>query len=115
MKMSTFAVSVLVAAASVAHSQDNAHSLGKLEVVSSGRVLSLDDEHKERVKFWLQQLMLSALYRDVIQDSSLEEWQPGLASQSRINRVDPWVLQKLVNEAGLPPYPNLSAVERNLF
>jgi hypothetical protein len=153
---------VLLAIAAPAHSQDNPQSGGRLEVTSVGKVLSLDDERQEDVKFWLQQLMLSALYHGVIEESSLGEWQQRLASHSRIHCVygatatlaiperskltfdealmstagrgypdfifikhgehvlklakyDPWVLQKLVTEARLPPYPGLSGVQRQRF
>jgi hypothetical protein len=57
---------------------------GIFEVTYSGRTQSLDEATQLSAKFWLQQLMLSALYRDVVQDSSLDEWQQQSKAQSRI-------------------------------
>jgi hypothetical protein len=37
------------------------------------------------VKFWLQQLVLSALYRDVVQDSSVSEWTTALRAKATIH------------------------------
>jgi hypothetical protein len=54
------------------------------EVTYSGQTLSLDEPTLLSAKFWLQQLMLSALYRDVVQDSSLDEWQQQMKVQTRV-------------------------------
>jgi hypothetical protein len=69
--------------------QAGQQSSGRLEVVIAGRELSFDESKELSIKFWLQQLMLSALYRDVIQNSSREEWTRQLFSQSRIHCTYP--------------------------
>lgn len=56
-----------------------------LEVTTQGHALALDDSKQVLIRFWLQELMLSALYRNVIQESSPAEWQDGLASGSSIH------------------------------
>jgi hypothetical protein len=134
-----------------------------IEMANAGRVTALDSaETQPRVQYWLQQLMLSTLVRDVIQASSIAEWQHELLSASRIHlryghtvtlaiperraltfsevllplpsdhypdyvyikrgrqvlrlaKYDPWVLHKLVSEAGLSLYEQLANVERGLF
>jgi hypothetical protein len=42
---------------------------------SDGGEAKLTESKNLAVKFWLQQLVLSALYRDVVLESSLDEWQ----------------------------------------
>ena len=155
-------VSVLTAFASQAISEDATRPPAMLEVRNAGQVRALGDAKQHSVRFWLQQLMLSALYRDVVQGSSIEEWQQQASSTSRIHcryasvatlalperrtltfdealvplpsdrrpdhilikrgqrvlrlaKYDPWVLHKLVSEAGFSLYEQLSAVERGLF
>jgi hypothetical protein len=56
-----------------------------LEITSAQRPVPLDESKQLLVKFWFQQLMLSALYRDVVQQSSLDEWQQRLSSQSHLH------------------------------
>lgn len=157
-----FAVASLVLATSVL-GQGLPKPTPAFEVSRDGARQTLDEPGELKVKFWLQQLMLSALYRDVILDSSAEEWQRLLASPSRIHwrfpstatlaiperkvltfdevllpipqgrsypmdifvrsgervlrlaKYDPWVLQKLLCESGLPPIESLSKIERALF
>jgi hypothetical protein len=134
----------------------------RLEVSSAGKVQSLKDTRELTVKYWLQELMLSALYRDVIQEVPVEEWQQRLSAPSRIycsysstvslaiperetlafdevllalptdhypdgilikhaqrvlrlGKYDPWVLNRLMLESGIAPYPGLANVERALF
>jgi hypothetical protein len=56
-----------------------------LQVVSENQVISIGAGKDRGITFWLQQLMLSALYRNVVQDSSLEEWQRNLSAPTRIH------------------------------
>lgn len=138
------------------------HHPGTLELVKNEQVVPFDGPKQVTLKFWLQQLMLSALYRDVVEDSSLDEWQQQLSVATRVHcrysppanlaiperqalsfdevmlplpadqfpsyvfikrgdqihrlaKYDPWVLRKLLSEAGLLLYPGLSGVERALF
>jgi hypothetical protein len=55
-----------------------------IQVTSLGDARSLDETQQGRVKFWLQQLMISALYRTAVQESSLDEWKRALSAPSRI-------------------------------
>lgn len=55
------------------------------EVRNTQRVQTLDEGKEIVLKMWLQQLMVSALYRDVVTESSLDEWQQALATASRIH------------------------------
>jgi hypothetical protein len=56
-----------------------------LEVFSTNRMVSFDATKELNLKFWLQQLMLSALYRNEVQDSSLDEWKAQLSSSTRLH------------------------------
>jgi len=51
---------------------------------SSGQTIALNAEKQQQVKFWLQQLTLSALYRDVVQESNAAEWTQALQSGASI-------------------------------
>jgi hypothetical protein len=132
----------------------------KLSVVGAER--ALDDARELSLGFWLPQLVLTVLYRNVVTGASAEDWQQALASPARIQcryptpatlalperrvlvfdeillplsaesypsfiylrhgkrylrvaKYDPWVLHKLVTEAGFSLYANLANVERGLF
>ncbi len=89
-------VSTLLLTSSLA--QAGQHPSGRLDVVTAGRGLSFDDNQELSIKFWLQQLMLSALYRGVIQDSSREEWTRQLSSQSRIHYSYPTTVTLAIPE-----------------
>jgi hypothetical protein len=67
----------------------DSQAVGKLEVAVAGQVQKLDEPKQLLIKFWFHQLMLSALYRDVVYDSSLEEWRRQLSLQSRIHCTYP--------------------------
>jgi len=67
----------------------DSQAVGKLEVAVAGKVQGFDEPKQLAIKFWFHQLMLSALYRDVVLDSSLEEWQRQLSLQSRIHCTYP--------------------------
>lgn len=57
----------------------------KLEVrTAAGQIVALDSQQELAVKFWLQQLALSALYRNVVQKSSADEWTSALQSGAAI-------------------------------
>ena len=60
-------------------------TISKIEVYRTGDVVSIDAEKEVTLKFWFQQLMLSALYRNVVQDTTLAEWQRGASSPTRIH------------------------------
>ena len=134
----------------------------KLEVSNAGEIQKLEEARRSAVQYWFQDLMLSALYRNVIQEVPAEEWQRRLSAPSRIycsysstvslaiperetltfdevllslpsdhypdgilikdakrvlrlGKYDPWVLNKLMLESGVAPYPGLATVERALF
>src|SRR5688572_16056425 len=76
-------VTLLVLTVAGIAAQENRHSSG-LSIVAAGSA-SPGNEAKERsTRFWLQQLVLSALHRHAVQDASSEEWQRGLVSRFRI-------------------------------
>ena len=54
-------------------------------VTASGSETELTESKDLTVKFWLQQLVLSALYRNVVQDSSVEEWERQVNAVPRIS------------------------------
>jgi hypothetical protein len=54
----------------------------KLSIVGTER--ALDDAKELSIQFWLPQLVLSALYRNLVQEASVDEWQQALTSTSRI-------------------------------
>ncbi|MES2696592.1 MAG: hypothetical protein V4773_24195 [Verrucomicrobiota bacterium] len=163
MKSTKLPVMVMMLVLTVAGTaaQENRNATG-LSIVAAGSVSPGDEAKELSTKFWLQQLVLSALYRNGAQEASPEEWQRGLASPSRIQcryaasatlalperqvlifdevllplseerypayifirhgerilslaKYDPWVLHKVVSEAGLSLYPSLAKVERALF
>ena len=156
--MSVLAIAVLAGQSIAQESQ----RIATVEVIGSKQLLTRDESQQDALEFWLQQLMLSALYRDVVQDSSVNEWEQQLSAPTRIHchysssatlaiperkslsfdevpvplpseqypdyvfikrgqqvqrlaKYDPWVLRKLLSEAGLPVYESLSDVERALF
>jgi hypothetical protein len=84
MKVLSLIIGAVTTFALQACSEDSLHPPATLEVTNAGHVQSLDASKQDLVRFWFQQLMLSALYRDVVQDSSPDEWQKRLSSQSRI-------------------------------
>ena len=62
----------------------------KLTVTTpNSRAVSFTNSKDLTVKFWLQQLALSALYRDVIAEASAEEWAQAEKSPSKIHCVYP--------------------------
>ncbi|MEO6568338.1 MAG: hypothetical protein ABIO94_06205 [Opitutaceae bacterium] len=77
-------VMMLVLTVTGAHAQENRDTMG-LSIVATGAVSPVDEAKALSTKFWLQQFMLSALYRDVVQEASQEEWQRALASPFRIH------------------------------
>jgi len=78
MKVSTIALLLLLASAQITAGERGASEL-KVRT-SSGRTVAFNEAKDLAVKFWLQQLVLSALYRDVVQESSAGEW--GQAQQA---------------------------------
>jgi hypothetical protein len=56
-----------------------------IEIAVQGATRSLAPERQEAVKYWFQDLMLSAVYRDVVLDSSAEEWAEASRSGSKID------------------------------
>jgi hypothetical protein len=65
--------------------QAGAEESARLEVTTAGQSVSLDSSKDLAVKFWLQQLVLSALYRDVVQDSTASEWATALKAEAIIH------------------------------
>src|SRR3954466_11114133 len=49
-----------------------------------GNEVKLEEGKELAVKFWLQQLVLSALYQDIVQASSLDEWKRQVGALPRI-------------------------------
>ncbi len=56
----------------------------KLEIVGAQRTQPSTEAEQLSIRFWLQQLMLSALHRDVVQESTAAEWEQKLSAPSRI-------------------------------
>jgi hypothetical protein len=80
--LSLMAIAFLTPAAEGAGSKQSAD----LSVVTtSGSETKLTETKDLTVKFWLQQLVLSALYRNVVQDSTVEEWQRQVNALPRIS------------------------------
>ena len=82
-KLST-AVMMLVLMAAVTSAQENRET-SQLSIVAAGSASPIDAAKQLSTKFWLQQFMLSALYRNVVEDASTEEWQQALASPFRLH------------------------------
>jgi hypothetical protein len=162
MKLRVLGLVAVIALANQALAQ-RGRDVSTIELYRNNDKMPMFDEQKDlTLMFWVQQLMLSALYRNGVQNSSTDEWQRQLAAPTRIHcryssvvalaiperptlsfdeallplqsdsypiyifikqgqrvqrlaKYDPWVLHKLVVEANLPFYENLSRVERGLF
>lgn len=71
--------------ATTAIGQDADRNVGVLEIISAGQPLRPSAEQELSVKFWLQQLILSALYRHVVHESDLSAWHEHVAARSRIH------------------------------
>lgn len=54
-------------------------------VTTAGSETKLTESKDLTVKFWLQQLVLSALYRNVVQESTVDEWQRQVDALPRIS------------------------------
>ena len=63
----------------------NANESARLEVKVAGQPVSLDSSKDLAVKFWLQQLVLSALYSNVVQESTVSEWATALQGDATIH------------------------------
>ena len=86
------ALLVLMAIASFSVQAQGASSkeFSRLSVVAPGGGETKLAEGKDlTVKFWLQQLVLSALYRDVVEKSSVDEWQRQVDALPRISCAYP--------------------------
>lgn len=58
----------------------------RLEVVQAGGRLTPQDEARHlTVKFWLQQLVLSGLYRDVVLEATSEDWVKARQAHPRVH------------------------------
>ena len=77
-----FLVLLLIATAPI---EASANESARLEVRTAGQSVSLDSPKDLAVKFWLQQLVLSALYSDVVQDSTVSEWTTALQAETTIH------------------------------
>lgn len=78
----TFLMLLLIATAPI---EASANERARLEVKTAGHLVSLDSPKDLAVKFWLQQLVLSALYRDVVQDSTVNEWTTAWQAEATIH------------------------------
>jgi hypothetical protein len=85
MSKSSLIVVAVMAFAVQAFAEESIPPPPRLEVVSENQVVWFDAQKQLSITFWLQQMMLSALYRNVVQDSSLQEWQRHLAAPTRIH------------------------------
>jgi len=85
MRKSSLIAVVVMALAGQVFAEESPPSPPTLEVVSENQAISLGEQKQRSITFWLQQLMLSALYRNVVQDSSLQEWQRNLSTPTRIH------------------------------
>ena len=77
-----FLVFLLIATAPI---EASASESARLEVKTAGQSVSLDSPKDLAVKFWLQQLVLSALYSDVVQESTISEWTTALQAEATIH------------------------------
>jgi hypothetical protein len=77
-----FLVFLLIATATI---EVSASESARLEVKTASQAVSLDSPKELTAKFWLQQLVLSALYRDVVQDSTVSEWATALQAEATIH------------------------------
>jgi hypothetical protein len=77
-----FLVLLLIGTAPI---EASANESARLEVKTAGQSVTLDSPRDLAVKFWLQQLVLSALYRDVVQDSTVSEWTTALQAEATIH------------------------------
>jgi hypothetical protein len=85
MKLRILGLVALIALANQALAQ-RGRDVSAIEVYSNNdKVPMFDDQKDLTLMFWVQQLILSALYRNVIQDSSPDEWQRQLAASTRIH------------------------------
>jgi hypothetical protein len=75
MKTGLFALISAALLALQAHGASAAEPARLSVFASDGVETKLTESKNLAVKFWLQQLVLSALYRDVVLESSLDEWQ----------------------------------------
>lgn len=80
-----FLMFLLISTSSIDASAASADETSRLEVMTAGHSVSLDATKDLEVKFWLQQLVLSALYRDVVQDSTASEWKTALQTDANIH------------------------------
>lgn len=71
--------------ATAALAQDVDRNVGVLEVISADQALRLNADQELSIKFWLQQLMLSALYRNVVLKSDLAAWREQITAEPRIH------------------------------
>jgi hypothetical protein len=72
--------------------QPLAQETSVFNVYARDQLASFDPQKELALKFWLQQLMLSTLYRNVVQDSSLDEWQRNISAPTRIHAHYPKVV-----------------------
>lgn len=72
----------LLATTSIVASADEG---ARIEIRTAGQEVSLDSPKQLAVKFWLQQLVLSALYRDVVQTSTASEWAAAAAAETIVH------------------------------
>lgn len=87
MRFEALLACVLMAAPSAALAQSI--SRPTLEIVAAGQPSPVASVHEDAAEFWLQQLTLSALYRDAITTASVDEWAEQLAARSRLHLVYP--------------------------
>jgi hypothetical protein len=64
--------------------QDSSNDVSTLQVTTAGQISQFDLDKERVVKFWLHKLLLSALYQDLITDSTLQEWQQQAAVPTRL-------------------------------
>lgn len=64
--------------------QDLSNDISTLQATTAGQNWQFDQDKERVVKFWLHKLLLSALYQDLITDSTLQEWQQQAAVPTRL-------------------------------
>ena len=78
----TLLMLLLIVTAPIEASADES---ARLEVKTAAKSVTLDSSKDLAVKFWLQQLVLSGLYRNVVQDSTVSEWTTALQVEATIH------------------------------
>lgn len=80
----------IIIAVLASHAIPSEPATSRLEVVlAEGQTIPHDEASDLMIKFWLQQLVLSGLYRNVVLDSTSEDWSKAQEARPRIHCIYP--------------------------